>query len=273
MSAAPSSRVILPPPSTRETVDKTAKRVAEKGEKFEYGLLANRTIMTNVTFSFLKPENPYHAYYRQKVEEYKQELRDQTPVVDTTPQATQPSGTTTISSFVSPETQTHSLLCAMLNEERPVPATDPLPLIHSLDADFSPTGNEICLTTLELMKHTAQYLVIYGEEFMHALMTHEKRNPYFDFLKDGHPRFHLFRHLFESYQRILRPSGGLVEALETQSTCRPDELLARCWDSALWQREKTRVKENQETQQAEEDKAAFQDADWSNFVVAATVEI
>lgn len=62
--------VIVPPPDIRAILEKTAAFVAKNGAEFEKRILANEA--SNVKFNFLKPGDPYHAYYQQKVAE----LRD-----------------------------------------------------------------------------------------------------------------------------------------------------------------------------------------------------
>ena len=56
---------ILPPPDARGIVDKTAEFVAKNGPEFEAKIKEKQG--ADVKFSFLEPDDPYHAYYREKV--------------------------------------------------------------------------------------------------------------------------------------------------------------------------------------------------------------
>jgi splicing factor 3A subunit 1 len=61
--------VIIPPPDVRVIVDKTAQFVGKNGPEFEQRILASEK--NNVKFNFLTEGDPYHAYYRQQVDEAK----------------------------------------------------------------------------------------------------------------------------------------------------------------------------------------------------------
>lgn len=59
--------VILPPPDIRAIVDKTANFVARNGKEFEKRILLSE--QNNPKFNFLKPADPYHAYYETRVKD------------------------------------------------------------------------------------------------------------------------------------------------------------------------------------------------------------
>merc|ERR1719178_455749 len=61
--------LILPPPGLREIVDKTAQFIAKNGEEFEQRIVANER--ENTKFKFLSPKDPYNAYYRAKIDEFR----------------------------------------------------------------------------------------------------------------------------------------------------------------------------------------------------------
>lgn len=54
----------------RSIVDKTAQFVARNGQEFEKRILGNEK--DNVKFSFLRPSDPYHAYYRLRVKDFQE---------------------------------------------------------------------------------------------------------------------------------------------------------------------------------------------------------
>lgn len=100
--------IIYPPPEVRNIVDKTASFVARNGPEFEARIRQNE--INNPKFNFLNPNDPYHAYYRHKVSEFK-EGKAQEPsaaipkVMQQQQQATQQQLPQKVSSSVSP----HSL--------------------------------------------------------------------------------------------------------------------------------------------------------------------
>lgn len=59
--------IIYPPPELRVRVDKTAKYVAKNGDAFEEKILHSQ--QGNPQFSFLLSNDPFNAYYKQKVQE------------------------------------------------------------------------------------------------------------------------------------------------------------------------------------------------------------
>ena len=58
--------VIIPPPEIRAVADKTAQFVARNGKNFEQRILASEEGKT-AKFNFMKPFDPYHAYYEFKI--------------------------------------------------------------------------------------------------------------------------------------------------------------------------------------------------------------
>ncbi|CAG8539354.1 6803_t:CDS:2 [Paraglomus brasilianum] len=62
--------IIYPPPDIRNIVDKTAVFVARNGVQFEERIRENEK--HNAKFSFLNPNDPYHAYYQYKIAETKE---------------------------------------------------------------------------------------------------------------------------------------------------------------------------------------------------------
>ena len=70
--AAPSSGevtgVIRPPPDIRAIVDKTALFVARNGKQFEARIQASAEGQSQ-KFAFMRPNDPYNAYYEFKIRE------------------------------------------------------------------------------------------------------------------------------------------------------------------------------------------------------------
>jgi splicing factor 3A subunit 1 len=60
--------IIYPPPDLRGIVDKTAQFVAKNGKEFEVRIMGSEA--GNQKFSFLRENDPYHAYYDFKVKEF-----------------------------------------------------------------------------------------------------------------------------------------------------------------------------------------------------------
>jgi splicing factor 3A subunit 1 len=58
--------IIIPPPEIRAVVDKTANYAAKFGKSFEQKLLNSEEGKT-AKFNFMRPFDPYHAYYEFKI--------------------------------------------------------------------------------------------------------------------------------------------------------------------------------------------------------------
>ena len=58
--------VIIPPPEIRAVVDKTALFVGRNGKSFEQRILSSSEGQT-AKFNFMRPFDPYHAYYEMKI--------------------------------------------------------------------------------------------------------------------------------------------------------------------------------------------------------------
>lgn len=56
---------------------------------------------------------------------------------------------------------------------------------------------------IDVLKLTAQWGARNGMDFLNGLATREKRNPAFDFLKQTHPHFKIFKSLLEVYKQII----------------------------------------------------------------------
>jgi splicing factor 3A subunit 1 len=61
--------VIKPPPEIRAVADRTASYVAKNGRAFEARILASAKGKTP-KFAFLQPNNPFHAYYEDRIQFY-----------------------------------------------------------------------------------------------------------------------------------------------------------------------------------------------------------
>jgi len=63
---ASTAGLIYPPPDIRQIVDKTASFVARNGIQFESKIKSDER--SNTKFAFLNESDPYHAYYRMKID-------------------------------------------------------------------------------------------------------------------------------------------------------------------------------------------------------------
>ncbi|KAK1892421.1 Splicing factor 3A subunit 1 [Dissostichus eleginoides] len=179
--------IIYPPPEVRNIVDKTASFVARNGPEFEARIRQNE--INNPKFNFLNPNDPYHAYYRHKVNEFK-EGKGQEP------------------SAAVPKVMQQAMLQAQLPQKAVIQETV-VPKEPPPEYEFIADPPSISLT--------AQFVARNGRQFLTQLMQKEQRNYQFDFLRPQHSLFNYFTKLVEQYTKILIPPKGLLTKLKRES--------------------------------------------------------
>ncbi|PWN48518.1 hypothetical protein IE53DRAFT_347341 [Violaceomyces palustris] len=261
-----SGGIIYPPPDIRTIVDTTAGFVARVGSNFEQKI--RNTEKGNQKFSFLNQDDPYHAYYQHRIEVSKR--GDAEPTSNDTAKQQQQ----------EQQDGDHEE-----SEERDGQPKEPPPFQFSADLP------NITAVDLDVLKLTALFTARKGRGFAAALQAKESRSYQFEFLKPNHSLFGYFNRLVEQYQLVIQPPTELLErvkigaygsapvdgtakAIVTGPGCggaRPillEEAKKRAeWEK--WVREKRKKADEEEEKQ----KAAFNEIDWQDFVVVATVEL
>ena len=148
--------VIIPPPDVRVIVDKTAQFVGKNGPEFEQRILASEK--NNVKFNFLTEGDPYHAYYRQQVDEAKAQANG-TAKTETETRAAAPVAEQVL---VKPSTGTAKPV--VLEPPKSDEFTIPIPAgISSVD--------------LDVIKTTAQFAARNGKKFVTRVGWEGTRQP------------------------------------------------------------------------------------------------
>ncbi|KAK9807061.1 hypothetical protein WJX72_012308 [[Myrmecia] bisecta] len=246
--------VIQPPPDIRAIVDKTANFVAKNGIVFEQRILANEA--NNAKFNFLRPADPYHAYYRYKVTEG------------------QEAGTAAPASAAQQAEQAAQLQQAAAQPAAAAKAdvvAPTKPLEKPEEAQYMvhvPEG--LTLQDLDIIKLTAQFVARNGKQFLTGLASREHANPQFNFLKPTHSLFGFFTALCDAYSKVLMPPKGTMERLQRDTSDRTI-ILERCLRRLEWERVKER-EQKAAADQAEAERLAMQSIDWHDFVVVETID-
>ena len=68
----PPTGIIHPPPDFKPIIDKTAEFVARNGQDFAKKVMQKEA--TNLKFQFMFENNPYHAYYQFKIQEFQHKI-------------------------------------------------------------------------------------------------------------------------------------------------------------------------------------------------------
>ncbi|KAI6076415.1 hypothetical protein LUU34_01492200 [Aix galericulata] len=248
--AKPVVGIIYPPPEVRNIVDKTASFVARNGPEFEARIRQNE--INNPKFNFLNPNDPYHAYYRHKVSEFK-EGKAQEPSA-AIPKVMQQQQTA--------QQQLPQKVQAQVIQETVVPKEPPP------EFEFIADPPSISAFDLDVVKLTAQFVARNGRQFLTQLMQKEQRNYQFDFLRPQHSLFNYFTKLVEQYTKILIPPKGLLIKLKKEAE-NPKEVLDQVYYRVEWAKFQERERKKEE-EEKEKERVAYAQIDWHDFVVVET---
>ncbi|GMH74182.1 hypothetical protein TL16_g06394 [Triparma laevis f. inornata] len=270
------SSLIIPPPSIRAVITKTAEFVSKNGRAFEAKIL-NSSKGSTPKFAFMHATSPYNAWYEWRIqwfidggdlekerrEEEETRLKNEADdVANIAPkeEQIQPKQTQIIkASAVDPVTKSLLKYRALHTSAREgsIPADlTPLPIRY---ASVPPPMNA---TPLELscIKLSAQYSALSGRSFLKGLTRKESNNPLFEFLKPSSDRFSYFTELVRCYSTACDP--GETDLLNVKSLKEGfiDQIVLRhAYKEELSERKKTN------------DSSSELEIDWSDFVVVETV--
>ncbi|KAJ3767491.1 Pre-mRNA splicing factor PRP21 like protein-domain-containing protein [Lentinula raphanica] len=239
-----SSGLILPPPEIKAVIDKTATYVAQSANPPLFEDKVREGQRSDPKFSFLNPADPYHAYYRHKMDKIFQ-------------------GDTEDDQAPSREGKTDGIVTEAkvvdVGLEPPLPSfIIDLPNISAID--------------LDTMKLTALFTARRGRNFLAALSAREGRNYQFDFLRPNHSLFGYFNRLVDQYTKVLNPEKETLDVLKsrTDEGARSRTLeIAR--KHAKWERRK-REKEKRRQDDQEAERIAFAEIDWHDYAIVQTIE-
>lgn len=229
--------VILPPPEVRSIVEKTVGYVVRNGPTFEERIQQKEE--SNSKFSFLRFEDPYRAYYEWRLTERRNggaEIEEDGGASNGTAKA-----------------------AANLDD---LPKPDPTEFSFKLPA--------MSAQDYDVIKLTALYVARNGNQLLKTISHREAKNFQFDFLKPTHSLFPIFNHLVEQYKKTISPSPALLQKVETGSVD-PYSVINKARIRAEWQAHQLE-EARKKSKQAEEERIAYAQIDWHDFVVVETIQ-
>jgi splicing factor 3A subunit 1 len=240
-SSAPTTKgIIYPPLELRNIIDRTAKFVAEAGVQLEKKIAETKS--DNPKFSFLKSSDPYWAYYQFKLKEYG------SANVITASSAAEADDTTT--------KQEPVVIAQLQKPEDPIFLIKRPPNLNALDVD--------------IIKLTAQFMARNGPDFVQGLLTRERANPQFEFVKPSNALHGYFRKLVDVYQLCITPPAHVTKRVE-EIAKDPSSVLKRCDNRAQYElQEEKQLKMEKEAE--DKDRVMFSSIDWHDFVVVGTID-
>ncbi|CAL9736246.1 pre-mRNA-splicing factor Prp21p [Monosporozyma servazzii] len=208
---------------TKHLIIETASRAKVEGPEYTNNLLATG----DEKFAFLMQEHPYHEYYYSVLKDNEDNL------------------TNNVDSSLK----------------------DPSPFMF---INYDPAG-VIPPEDLNVIKKTAEYYVISttdktideSKDFLNQMKRELTEDPHFDFLKDDHSLYPVFKDFISQYKKIL----------VNDTPCKSqDEYLRQCFDKATYNEYKKQFqKENKETQDLY--KIRFAAINWLKFHTLPHVEV
>ncbi|KAL7986713.1 hypothetical protein Chor_012996 [Crotalus horridus] len=248
--AKPIVGIIYPPPEGQNSLVIFVLEI--NGPEFEARIRQNE--INNPKFNFLNPNDPYHAYYRHKVNEFKEgKAQEPSAAIPKVMQAQQ-----------TAQQQLPQKVQAQVIQETVVPKEPPP------EFEFIADPPSISAFDLDVVKLTAQFVARNGRQFLTQLMQKEQRNYQFDFLRPQHSLFNYFTKLVEQYTKILIPPKGLIIKLKKEAE-NPKEVLDQACYRVEWAKFQERERKKEE-EEKERERVAYAQIDWHDFVVVETVD-
>ncbi|KAH9977204.1 Pre-mRNA splicing factor PRP21 like protein-domain-containing protein [Lactifluus volemus] len=239
-----STGLILPPPDVKSTVDRTIVHMNRSSDPLQFEVKLRESRRTDPAFSFLNPADPYHAYYRNRLDAV---MRGE--ILE---------GVTAEADGKAGETEE-----GKVTEDygKPPPPTEfmlDMPNISAVD--------------LDIMKLTALFTARQGHSFLANLSVKEGRNYQFDFLKPTHSLFGYFNRLIEQYTKVLMPTQETLDKLKERSENGAKwKMYADAQAHAKWERTK-REQEKKREDDREAERIAFAEIDWHDYAIVQTIE-
>ncbi|KAI0781153.1 Pre-mRNA splicing factor PRP21 like protein-domain-containing protein [Trametes elegans] len=240
------SGLILPPPEIKSVIDRTAQFVARSANPPQFEDKIRENQRGDPKFAFLNPADPYHAYYRHRMDKVvRGEVEEDAAAAPGKEEK-------------APE-QAPEAAPVDLGEEPPVP-------------EFILSVPNVTAIDLDIMKLTALFTARRGRPFLASLSAREGRNYQFDFLRPTHSLFGYFNRLVDQYSKVLLPSKEMLAQLKerTADGARWKDLeVAR--KRARWQQLKAEQDKKREDDK-EAERIAFAEIDWNDYAIVQTIE-
>lgn len=262
---------IIPPPTLKVIIDKTAAFVAKNGKSAEKKIIArNKTEESKKKFAFLKDTNPFYAYYRQEVDKLAFAIYNTQK---------KPVEKEVINNVTVKESIVEKKVVAAVEQKAKIKSFVELKekeevedlgfiLSHPTMSDFTTTSDK-AHKQIELVKLTAQTAAVLGQSFIDKLLRRVDSID-FDFLRNGHRLNSYFVSLVDSYLRIIdsKERENLILNL-TKSFKSREEILQTALQRV--EKKKKEIQIQRETL-SEEDQMNLQQIDWHDFVIVGTID-
>jgi len=224
-------------------IDRTATFVVKSANPTHFEDRIRENQRQDPKFSFLHPTDPYHAYYRDRLEKVaKGDVDDEDAPKEGKEATDQPVEKPVVD----------------MGKEPPVPQFIlDWPNISAVDLCVcSPCASILrdlpVRDSSDIMKLTALFTARRGHAFLATLSAREGRNYQFEFLRPNHSLFGYFNRLVDQYSKIINPSKDTLESLSVRTD--PEDRW-RTLDSARQHAKWAKVKEEQDKKRKDDQEA------------------
>ncbi|RKP21077.1 Surp module, partial [Rozella allomycis CSF55] len=290
----------------RDVIEKTANFIAKMGLETQERI--RRDEAENPRFAFLKANDQYHAYYREKLKELgitidteyvkdviypPVELR---LIIDKTAGFVVKNGAEFQErirenekgnprfSFLNPMDPYHLYYTYKLQE-----ISEGRVLLKPIEEDVLVQKNNKATNKqnaappepekfqfyfehppVDVIKLTALFVARNGRQFMTMVSQREAKNFQFDFLKPQHSLFPFFNALIEQYTKVLIPSKDMKDKLEKDANDKFNALdrIMGRLEYELYTEEQRKMEEEQRAREEE----MYNQIDWNDFVIVQTID-
>ncbi|KAI0708966.1 Pre-mRNA splicing factor PRP21 like protein-domain-containing protein [Earliella scabrosa] len=239
------SGLILPPPEIKSVIDRTATFVARSANPPQFEEKIRENQRQDPKFAFLNTADPYHAYYRHRMDKVVRGEVEEPPAQgkEGEKEEEKPVETAPVD----------------MGEEPPIP-------------EFIMSIPNITAIDLDIIKLTALFTARRGRPFLAALSAREGRNYQFDFLRPTHSLFGYFNRLVDQYSKVLLPSKEMLAQLKDRAhdgaRWKDLEVAKR---RARWEQVK-REQDKKREDDKEAERIAFAEIDWHDYAIVQTIE-
>ena len=200
-------------------IDRTATFVARSANPPQFEEKIRENQRQDPKFAFLNPADPYHAYYRHRMDKVVRGEVEETPAQgkEGEKEEEKPVETAPVD----------------MGEEPPIPEfIMSIPNITAIDLCVSLLCSYMRWTSVarpfvadavysilirDIIKLTALFTARRGRPFLAALSAREGRNYQFDFLRPTHSLFGYFNRLVDQYSKVLLPSKEMLAQLKDRA--------------------------------------------------------
>ena len=233
-----------PPKEIEDVIEKSILYIQKNGKSFEERLLKNNR---NNQFDFLKPDNKFHQYYLWALKSYSRSVANE-----------------------SEEKHTEAISV----DDIVIPK--PRELKFLID-DFP----HICERDLQIIRTTAMYIAVNGEDKIKKLLKHEQdlgHHAQFDFLKPQHSLYALFQTYVTQYKVIKDSISNQSSPMENELANSlndikrdPFSILTKAYDRAQYYKQH-KVRRKRQDEQVLQKRIHFALIDWQDFSIVELVK-